>query len=154
MSEDIEERSVKLPRHIWIWLDNIAKARGEDINEVLSKVLSIMYSFYVMTVLTPSLNQMMPQTASQLLTDCDELFEEFKNYLITEKKLSDKNIDGAISIARRISEFNGNCTNINDEIIEKFLNTLNVTKSTRDLYKYYLNLFKQFLAISKSEAQK
>lgn len=131
---EAREVKVKLPKDLVDWLEEIARARGETVDEVLTWTLGNLRNFYDRWL----------HARKRLL---DTRLNEYKEYLAS-RGLKTRN--DYYSVARRFVEWlkNKNLYDIDDitcETIESYLGELNVKTSTKSLYRYYLKDFLNFI---------
>jgi predicted translin family RNA/ssDNA-binding protein len=139
----LREVKVKLPKDLVKWLEEIAKARGETIDEVLTWTLGNIFNFYDRWFRAKRRIERAREIANLL----DTRLEKFKEYLASRRI---KKWDSYYFIARKFVTWlkSKNIDSLDDityKTIESYLEELNVKTSTKHLYKYYLKKFLSFI---------
>jgi len=119
---------------MWDWLEEMAEKRGESVDEVLAWTIELLIRFHKRLFTKKHVAQAMEE----------QILKEYER-ILKNKGWSKRTISSHINIAKRFLNW---CERSNIkpsmESANMFINSLNLEKSTRTLYKYSL---KQLLKI-------
>lgn len=138
-SHEYVARIVRLPRYMWNWLEEMAEKRNESVDDVLAWTIELLIKFHKRWSLKK-------QT---VWTMEERILREYEKTL-RSKGWSRRTISSHISIAKRFINWCGR-NNIRPSIesINKFINSSNLKKSTKALYKYSLKQLLKTLLVAK-----
>lgn len=124
---------------MWNWLEGMAEKRNESIDDVLAWTIELLIKFHKHWSLEK-------QTACTMEEQVLRGYEE----ALRNKRWSKRTISCHISIAKRFLDWcKRNNIRPSIESINKFINSLNLEKSTKTLYKYSLKQLLKTLPVTK-----